>query len=51
MHPPLEGHVDTPAPPDYGLDVPFWRNSMGQDIAEFRVIRPSPGNPPLGEEE
>ena len=24
---------------------------MGQAIAEFGVIRPSPGNPPLGEEE
>ena len=50
-HPPLECHADTPAPPDYGLDAPFWRTSMGQAIAEFEVIRPSPGNPPLGEEE
>ena len=49
VHPPLEGHVDTPTPPDYGSDTPFWRTSMGQDISEFRVIRPSPGNPPLGE--
>ena len=51
IHPSLEGHVDTPAPPDYGPNDPFWRTSMGQAIAEFRVIRPSPGNPPLGEKE
>ena len=51
MHSPLEGHVDSPTPPDYGSDAPFWRTSMGQDISEFRVIRPSPGNPHLGEEE
>ena len=51
MHSPLEGHIDSPIPPDYGLDAPFWRTSMGQSISEFRVIRPSPGNPPLGEEE
>ena len=51
MHPPLEGRVDSPTPPDYGSDAPFWRNSMGQAIYEFMVIRPSLGNPPLGEEE
>ena len=51
VHSPLEGHVDSPTPPDYGPDAPSWRTSMGQAIAEFRVIRPSPGNPPLGEEE
>ena len=51
LHMPLEGHVDTLAPLDYGLDAPFWRNSMGQSISEFKVIRPSQGNPPLGEEE
>ena len=50
IHLPLEGHVNTLAPLDYGPDAPFWRTSMGQDIAEFRVIRPSPGNPPLVEE-
>ena len=48
---PLEGHVDSPTPLDYGLDAPFWRTSMGQDIAKFEVIRPSPGNTSLGEEE
>ena len=51
LHPPLEGHGDVFAPPDYGLDAPFWRTSMVQDITEFRVIRTSPRNPPLGEEE
>ena len=51
IHLPLEGHVNTSSPLDYGLDAPFWRTSMGQDIAEFRVIRPSPRNPPLGKEE
>ena len=38
MHSPLEGHVDSPTPPDYGSDAPFWRTSMGQDISEFGVI-------------
>ena len=47
----LEGRVDSLTPPDYGLNAPFWRTSMGQAIVEFGVIRPSPGNPPLGEEE
>ena len=28
VHPPLEGYVDSPTPLDYGLDAPFWRNSM-----------------------
>ena len=52
VHSPLEGHVNSPTPPYYGSDDPFWRTSMGQDIAEFRTIRPSPRNPsPLGEEE
>ena len=51
VHLPLEGHVDSITPPDYGLDAPFWRNYMGQDIAKFGVISPSPGIPPLGEEE
>ena len=51
LHPPLEGHGDASTPPDYGLDAPFWRNSMGQAIAKFWIIRPSPGKPPLGEEE
>ena len=51
LHSPLEGHGDVSAPLDYGLDDPFWRTSMGQAIAEFEVIIPSPGNPPLGEEE
>ena len=50
VHPLLGGHGDTSTPPDYGLDAPFWRNSISQFISEFRVIRPSPGNPPLGEE-
>ena len=49
IHPPLGGHGDSYAPPDYGPDSPFWRTSMGQSIAEFGVIRPSPGNTPLGE--
>ena len=35
MHSPLEGHVDSPTPPDYGPDAPFWRTSMGQAIAEL----------------
>ena len=51
VHSPLEGRIDSPIPPDYGPDAPFGRNSMGQAISEFGVIRPSPGNPPLGEEE
>ena len=51
MHPPLEGLADSLPSPDYGLDAPFWRTSMGQAIAEFGVIRPSLGNHPLGEEE
>ena len=50
VHPSLEGRVDSPTPPDYGLDAPFWRTSMGQSISKFGVIIPSPGNPPLGEE-
>ena len=28
-HLPLVGHADTPTPPDYGPDAPFWRTSMG----------------------
>ena len=51
VHSPLEGHVDSLTPPDYGPDAHFCRTSMGQAIAKFGVIRPSPGNPPLGEEE
>ena len=51
VHSPLEGRVDSPTPPVYGSDAPFWRTSMGQAITEFRIIKPSPGNPPLGEEE
>ena len=51
LHPPLEGHGDVSAPLDYGLDAPFWRTSMGQATFEFGVIRPSPRNPPLGDEE
>ena len=51
IHPSLGGHGNTSSPLDYGPDVPFWRTSMGQSISEFRVIRPSPRNPPLGEEE
>ena len=51
VHPALEGRVDSPTPPDYGPNAPFWRTSMVQSIVEFRVIRHSPGNPPLGEEE
>ena len=51
VHPSLEGHGDNSTPPDYGLNAPFSRTSMGQAIAEFRVIRPSLGNLPLGEEE
>ena len=50
MHSSLEGCVNSPTPPDYGPDAPFWRTSMGQDIAEFEVIRPSLGNPHLGED-
>ena len=51
IHSLLGGHGDTSASPYYGPNAPFWRTSMGQDIAEFEVIRPSPRNPPLGEEE
>ena len=50
VHSSLEGRIDSPIPPDYGSDAPFWRTSMGQAIFEFGIIRPSPGNPPLGEE-
>ena len=32
VHSPLEGRIDSPIPPDYGSDAPFWRTSMGQDI-------------------
>ena len=38
----VEGHTDIPVPPEYGPDAPFWRNSMGQDIASFGLNRPSP---------
>ena len=51
VHPQLRGNGDTSTPPDYGPDAPFWRTSMGQAIAKFEVIRPSPRNPPMGEEE
>ena len=51
VHSSLEGVVDNPTLLDYGLDSPFWRNYMGQAIFELGVIRPSPENPPLGEEE
>ena len=47
----LEGRVDSITPPDYGLDAPISRTSMGQYIVEFGVIRTSPGNRPLGDEE
>ena len=50
MHSSLVAHFDSPTPPDYGLDAPFWRTSMGQAIAKFGVIIPSLGNPPLGED-
>ena len=48
VHSSLEGRFNSPTPPDYGPDAPFCRTSMGQAISEFRVIRTSPGNPPLG---
>ena len=51
IHPMLGGHGDTSSPLDYGSNALFWRTSMCQAIVEFGVIRPSPGNPPLGEEE
>ena len=51
MHSPLEGYIDSPIQPNYGPNAPFWRTFMGQAISEFGVIIPSPGNPPLGEEE
>ena len=50
VHSPMEGHVDGPNEAEYGPDAPFWRTSMGQDIAQFGVIKPSQGNPPLRED-
>ena len=50
LHTPLEGHDDVSAPPDYGLEAPFWRTSMGQSIAEFGVVRPSFEKPPMNED-
>ena len=29
FHGPVEGHVDSPVCPDYGIDAPFWGTSMG----------------------
>ena len=45
FHAPVEGRVDSLVHPDYGLDAPFWGNSMGQAIASFVVCRPSPEHP------
>ena len=47
----MEGRVDGPNEVEFGLDAPFWMTSMVQAIAEFGFIRPSQGNPPLGEDE
>ena len=51
VHSPMEGRVDSPIEAEFDPDAPFWRTSLDQAIFEFRVIRPSPGNPPLGEDE
>ena len=51
VHSPMEGSVDGPNEAKFGPNAPFLRNSMGQSIIEFRVIRPSYRNPPLGEDE
>ena len=51
MHSLLEGHINSLIQAEYGPDAPFWRTSMVQAISEFRVIIPSPRNPPFGEEE
>ena len=41
FHSNMEVHTDSPVPPEYGPDAPFWRNSMGQAIASFGVNRHS----------
>ena len=41
FHPHMEGHTDSPDPPEYGLNALFWRNSMAQAISSFRVNRNS----------
>ena len=51
FHPHMEGRTDSPVPPDYGPDAPFWRTSMGQAIASFGVNRPSPKQSSQSEEE
>ena len=47
----MEGCVDSPVHPDYGLDAPFWGTSMGQAIASFGVHRPSLEHSSPSEEE
>ena len=51
FHPHMEGHTDSPVPPEYGPNAPFWRTSMGQDTASFGVNRPSPEQSSSSEEE
>ena len=29
FHPHMEGHIDSPVAPEYGLDAPFWWTSIG----------------------
>ena len=47
----MEGRTDSPVPPEYGPDAPFWRTYMRQAIASFGVNRPSPKQYSPSEEE
>ena len=47
----MEGHTDSPVPPEYDPDAPFWRTSMGKSIASFEVNMPSPEQYSPSEEE
>ena len=51
FHPNMEGCTDSPVPPEYGPDAPFWRTSMGKAIASFGLNRPSPEQYSPSEEE
>ena len=51
FHPPMEGRIDSPNEPQYGLDAPFWRTSMGQAIYSFGVNRTSSEQTSTGGEE
>ena len=51
LHLNMEGRTNSPVPPEYGPDAPFWRTSMGQAIASFGLNRPSPEQSSHSEEE